>query len=48
MSREFIQTVSQASRAAKRLAEVGQQGIIPRIERVITQKNRLAISWIDE
>jgi hypothetical protein len=38
MSREFIQTVLQASNAAKSLAEVGQQEVIPRIERVITQK----------
>jgi hypothetical protein len=30
--------VREASRAAKRLAEVGQQEIIPRIERVIAQK----------
>jgi purine-nucleoside phosphorylase len=34
---EFIRMVRQASRAAKRLAEVGQQEIIPRIERVIAQ-----------
>jgi hypothetical protein len=30
--------VRQASHAAKRLAEVGQQEIIPRIEMVLTQK----------
>ena len=35
---EFIRMVREASRAAKRLAEVGQQEIIPRIERVIAQK----------
>jgi hypothetical protein len=34
MSREFIQTVLQASHTAKRLTEVGRQEIIPRIERV--------------
>ena len=35
---EFIRMVREASCAAKRLAEVGQQEIIPRIERVIAQK----------
>jgi hypothetical protein len=39
---EFIRMVRQASHAAKRLALVGQQEILPRIEIVMAQKNELA------
>jgi purine-nucleoside phosphorylase len=38
----FIRMVQQASHAAKRLAEVAQQEMIPRIKRALTQKSRLS------
>jgi len=44
----FIRMVRQASHAAKRLAKVAQQEMIPCIEMAITQKKPLRHSWADE